>query len=119
MSITNRIHKNTFLLLDGMKIAFQEWGNTSSPKKILASHGWLDNSSTYSYLGPYLGTKGYHVIAIDYCGHGLSSHVPRGFGLSLFQKYAYNQCNTVDVMYCCIYAHVLLYSNNHYLIVLY
>ena len=84
--LNRRIHSNTFHTLDGMKIAFQEWGNTSSPKKILASHGWLDNSNTHSYLGPFLGSKGYHFIAIDYCGHGRSSHAPRGFGIGMFQK---------------------------------
>lgn len=78
-------NKNIFKLLDNTNIAFQEWGNTLSPKKILATHGWLDNSNTHSYLGPYLANLGYHVVAIDYCGHGLSSHFNKGVNY-LFQK---------------------------------
>ena len=64
-------------LLDGMSVAFQEWGKGST-KKLIASHGWLDNSNTHIYLGPYLASKGYHVVAIDWIGHGHSSHLPKG-----------------------------------------
>lgn len=58
-------------------------------KKILALHGWMDNSNSFSYLGPYLANKGYHVAAIDLLGHGHSSHVPRGC-MGHFQKYVYH-----------------------------
>ena len=35
-------------------------------------HGWLDNAASFLPLMPYL--KGKRVIAIDWTGHGLSSH---------------------------------------------
>eukprot|EP01036_Dinobryon_divergens_P027932 gene27932-36796_t len=63
-------------LLDGVKIAYQEWGHHSSASKVLALHGWLDNSNSFSYLGQYLGERGHHVVAIDFAGHGRSSHLP-------------------------------------------
>jgi alpha-beta hydrolase superfamily lysophospholipase len=84
-SCSSRLGKGTFALLDGTSIAFQEWGNKLSKKKILALHGWLDNSNTHAYLAPYLAERGYHVVAFDYCGHGKSSHLPRGSNY-LFQK---------------------------------
>lgn len=47
--------------------------------------GWMDNSNTHSILGPYLASQGFHVIAIDWIGHGHSSHLPNGAPY-LFQK---------------------------------
>jgi pimeloyl-ACP methyl ester carboxylesterase len=39
---------------------------------LLCLHGWLDNAASFQPLIPYLSN--YHVIAIDWPGHGLSSH---------------------------------------------
>jgi len=39
---------------------------------ILCLHGWLDNAASFLPLMPYL--KGKRVIAIDWTGHGISSH---------------------------------------------
>jgi len=39
---------------------------------VLCLHGWLDNAASFVPLLPYL--KGKRVIAIDWPGHGLSSH---------------------------------------------
>jgi pimeloyl-ACP methyl ester carboxylesterase len=64
------------LLRNGISIAYQEWGPTNSPYKVLGLHGWLDNSNTFRHLGPYLGDKGFHCIAYDNIGHGHSSHDP-------------------------------------------
>lgn len=66
-------------LLDGMRIAYQEWGNHFSQKKILALHGWLDNSNSFKYLGPFLAENGYHVIAIDHAGGNMLQYHPVRF----------------------------------------
>jgi pimeloyl-ACP methyl ester carboxylesterase len=39
---------------------------------VLCLHGWLDNAASFIPMMPYL--KGKRVIAIDWTGHGLSSH---------------------------------------------
>jgi len=59
---------NRLALFDGIKIAYQEWGSQISTRKILALHGWLDNSNSFCFLGPYLADRGYHVVAIDQAG---------------------------------------------------
>jgi hypothetical protein len=58
-----------------MRIAYQEWGSSMSANKIIALHGWLDNSNTFKTIGPFLGSIGYHCVAFDAIGHGRSSHL--------------------------------------------
>jgi hypothetical protein len=65
----------SFALRDGMRIAYQEWGSAQSAKKIVAVHGWLDNSNSFHLLGPKVAALGYHCVAIDLIGHGKSSHI--------------------------------------------
>lgn len=43
---------------------------------IIALHGWLDNANSIVPLMPYL--MDYHVIALDWAGHGHSDHRPSG-----------------------------------------
>lgn len=50
-----------------------EWG-AGNTHLILALHGWLDNAASFSHLAPLLAAQDYHVIAIDFPGHGHSSH---------------------------------------------
>ncbi|KAG7374190.1 alpha/beta fold family hydrolase [Nitzschia inconspicua] len=77
-------------LHDGMTLAGQRWtyGKVNSndngksttlspPHKILALHGWLDNSASFHYLAPHLVDKlggQAELVALDLPGHGLSSH---------------------------------------------
>ncbi len=57
--------------LGSKKIAALTNGNEQAPL-LLCLHGWLDNAASFQPLMPYLAD--YHVIAIDWPGHGLSSH---------------------------------------------
>lgn len=43
----------------------------------LALHGWQDNCGTFDKLIPLLPDH-YYVVAIDFPGHGWSSHLPKG-----------------------------------------
>lgn len=46
-------------------------GDESKPL-IIALHGWLDNAASFIPLSQYLSD--YHLIALDFAGHGLSDH---------------------------------------------
>lgn len=79
-------------LADGMTLAGQRWtyGDSKSssskdtaafaaatPHKILALHGWLDNSASFHYLAPHLVNQlggQTELVALDLPGHGWSSH---------------------------------------------
>lgn len=58
-------------------IAAKEWGDPTSDWKLLGVHGWQDNANTFDGLAPLL-PESVHFVAIDFPGHGLSSHIPAG-----------------------------------------
>ncbi|XP_039347931.1 serine hydrolase-like protein 2 isoform X2 [Mauremys reevesii] len=58
-------------------IAAKSWGSPQG-RPVLCLHGWLDNANTFNRLIPLL-PKDYYYMAMDFGGHGLSSHRPAGF----------------------------------------
>uniref|UniRef100_A0A8C2G1B6 Serine hydrolase like n=2 Tax=Cyprinus carpio TaxID=7962 RepID=A0A8C2G1B6_CYPCA len=54
----------------------QVWG-PSEGRPVLCLHGWADNCGTFNTLIPLL-PKDWRFVAIDFPGHGLSSHRPDG-----------------------------------------
>ncbi|XP_077195422.1 serine hydrolase-like protein 2 isoform X2 [Paroedura picta] len=58
-------------------IAAKAWGAPQG-RPVLCLHGWLDNANTFNRLIPLL-PKDHYYMAIDFAGHGLSSHRPPGF----------------------------------------
>ena len=49
------------------------WRNPGAPR-ILCLHGWLDNAASFIPLADSLA--GFELLALDFAGHGLSSHRP-------------------------------------------
>ncbi|XP_054845228.1 serine hydrolase-like protein 2 isoform X3 [Eublepharis macularius] len=63
-------------------IAAKAWGPPQG-RPVLCLHGWLDNANTFDRLIPLLPKDCYYT-AIDFGGHGLSSHRPPGFPYHFF-----------------------------------
>ena len=57
--------------VNGLSISAQQWG-IGNPRKVIAVHGWLDNSASFSGIAPHL--KNCELICLDFAGHGYSDH---------------------------------------------
>ncbi|EAW73255.1 hCG1987678, isoform CRA_a [Homo sapiens] len=57
-------------------IAAKAWGSLQGPP-VLCLHGWLDNASSFDRLIPLL-PQDFYYVAMDFGGHGLSSHYSPG-----------------------------------------
>ncbi|KAG8436443.1 hypothetical protein GDO86_007511, partial [Hymenochirus boettgeri] len=57
-------------------LAAKAWGNCDG-LPVLCLHGWLDNANSFDRLVPLL-PKDHHYVALEFSGHGLSSHLPQG-----------------------------------------
>ena len=51
-----------------MKLTIYQILVSTCSDRILAVHGWLDNSNSFAFLGPKLADAGYDVIALDLAG---------------------------------------------------
>lgn len=54
-----------------------KWWGSKEKRPILLLHGWQDNAGTFDTLIPLL-PQHYSYLAIDFPGHGFSSHLPKG-----------------------------------------
>lgn len=62
-----------------LKLQYQSWGDPTG-HKVLAIHGWLDNSASFAPLGQHC--QDIFVVAPDLLGHGLSNSLPDGLPYS-------------------------------------
>ena len=68
--------------LPGLRLAAQVWGEPGG-RRVLASHGWLDNAGTFDLLAPLL--PGCEIVALDAAGHGFSDSRSADAGYNLWQ----------------------------------
>mgnify|MGYP006388282055 CR=1 FL=1 len=62
--------------VNNLQLAGLSWGEPGE-KPLLALHGWLDNAASFIPLLPLL--EKYHVVALDFAGHGGSEHRAAGY----------------------------------------
>ena len=70
------VSRETTIDLPHVRLQARVWGDESLPP-LLALHGWLDNAGTFDTLAPLICTH-FHIVAIDFPGHGLSQWRPAG-----------------------------------------
>lgn len=61
-------------------LAAKQWLPTSAEdprRRVLLLHGFQDNAGSFDHLVPRLDPR-WHAVALDFTGHGLSSHLPKG-----------------------------------------
>ena len=64
--------KTNNIIVRGLNIHIQEWGDTSKPTLFLL-HGWMDCGASFKFAAHYLEDK-YHLVAPDLRGFGNSDH---------------------------------------------
>lgn len=69
--------------LKNISIAALEFGSADKPL-VIALHGWLDNAASFIPIAPFLND--YHLIAIDFAGHGHSGHRSAGAQYNLLDN---------------------------------
>jgi pimeloyl-ACP methyl ester carboxylesterase len=67
---------SSFLTLRGLNCHLRQWGHPDG-RPLLLLHGWMDNSASFQFLADALG-PGWHLIAPDWRGFGLSEWAPGG-----------------------------------------
>lgn len=65
----------------GIQLAVREWASANSLPSIVLVHGLASNSRLWDGAAAELARRGYHVLAIDQRGHGLSSKPDDGYDL--------------------------------------
>lgn len=71
-----RTAEELVIALPHATLAARRWGDPASPP-LLALHGWLDNAGSFDALAPLLAER-WQVVALDFAGHGRSSHIAAG-----------------------------------------
>ena len=66
-----------FVNVDGIRIHFQEFGDSSNPSIVLI-HGYTASLYVWHKVAPLLSDAGFHVVALDLVGFGYTSK-PRWF----------------------------------------
>lgn len=60
-----------------------KWWGGRGRQPLIALHGWQDNAGTFDGIGSLLPSD-ISMLAIDFPGHGRSSHYPKGQSYYLF-----------------------------------
>jgi pimeloyl-ACP methyl ester carboxylesterase len=85
--IVHKIHhaeNSHFVVVDGVRVHYQEFGDVSHPKMILI-HGYTASTYVWETVAPRLADDGFHVIAIDLLGFGYSDK-PAWFEYSIVSQ---------------------------------
>jgi pimeloyl-ACP methyl ester carboxylesterase len=92
---------------DGNVLAAKRWtesydGNPKSSRlhTILCLHGWLDNCASFHHLAPVLASKlkATQVVAMDFPGHGHSSHKGLEAPPMVQSEMVYYVCEAIEAL---------------------
>ncbi|HEV2404259.1 MAG TPA: alpha/beta hydrolase [Ktedonobacterales bacterium] len=84
--------------VNGVKLHYVTWGSPSqADRTIIAIHGITANSQAFLALGPALAAQGWHVIAPDLRGRGLSDKPAHGYGVPFHANDLLSLCDALGL----------------------
>ncbi len=96
----------------GVSLAARLYGvdaRVPTPVRLLCIHGWMDNAASFAALAEHLMPAlppTASLLALDLCGHGLSSHLPGGFyTLSQHAALVAEALELLDWQHCTLLCH--------------
>jgi len=69
----------SFVLVDGLRLHFQEWAGADPRATVVLVHGLGSSSHIWDLVGPLLARDGFRVVALDQRGHGESDQPDQGY----------------------------------------
>lgn len=81
---------------DGVPIMAREWPQPAARASILYLHGQGDHSGPFTHMGDWLADQGYHVLAYDHRGFGLSP--ARRGDIDTFDRYVQDALHVLRSM---------------------
>lgn len=69
----------SFVLVDGVRLHFQEWGSPDSSETVVLVHGLGSSSHIWDLVGPLLAADDIRAVALDQRGHGASDQPDSGY----------------------------------------
>lgn len=68
--------------VNGIRLRYVDWGERAAARgSVVLVHGITSSHKAWAALGPALAARGWHVIAPDLRGRGLSEKPPHGYGI--------------------------------------
>lgn len=77
-----------FVLINGLKINYEESGSEKSGESLVLLHGWKNDLEIWQSITPFL--INYHVIKLDLPGFGKSDFMPEAWNVSDYAKFLNN-----------------------------
>ena len=84
--------------VNGVNLHYVTWGSPNgSDRTVLCAHGISANCQAFLTLGPALAERGWHVIAPDLRGRGLSDKPPHGYGVPFHANDLLSLCDALGL----------------------
>lgn len=74
--------RSSYLFANGLRIHYYAWGEPQNDRTLVLVHGLASNARIWELTAPYLAEQGYHVLALDVRGHGLSDKPENDYGFA-------------------------------------
>ena len=99
---TNMDRKDFTTIIDGLQVAYAEWG---LGKPILFLHGWGSSSDSWSKVADEVSRAGFRVLIPDLPGFGKTPPPPQAWGVGEYAAFVEEFARTLNIFPCILAGH--------------